>query len=178
MGTLFIILSIICWAGSLFLLFRKQLVAPALSYLGLLLLSFARTGDIPYVPINNTILIGWLCMTLVVMLATMLQPPAITAQTRGEGYMLGGALTGMAIGLLGFTFTSSLPLLYGIMIVGTLAGVFFGYLLFTNTPHGAAVGLRSGRFFTYLPAKGFPTAVTVMQIGVALVILVARNAMR
>lgn len=173
MAIFYIVLSIVCWAAGLFFLFRKQLVAPALSYLGLLFISMAERSDIPLVPVNNTILIGWLCLTLVVMLATVIQPPAITAQTRGEGYMLGGALTGMAVGLLGFTFSASLSVLYGIMVVATLAGIFFGYLLFTNTPAGSAVGFRSGRFYTYLLAKGFPTAITVMQIGVVLVILVA-----
>lgn len=177
MGIFYMILSVLCWLLAFGLLFRKQLAAPALSYLGLLFLSMANRGGVPFVPINNTILIGWLCMTLVVMLATVLQPPAISMQTRGEGYMLGGAVTGMAIGLLGFTFSAALPMLYGIMIIATLAGIFFGYLLFTNTPSGAAVGLRSGRFFTYLLAKGFPTAITVMQLGVALVIIVARNAL-
>ncbi len=175
MGTFYIILSILCWLGSFYFLFRKQIIAPALSYTGLLLVSLAERGGIPMVPINNTILIGWLCMTLVVTLATVMQPPAITAQSRGEGYILGGAVVGLAIGLLGFTFSSVLPMLYGIMVVSTLAGIFFGYLLFTNTPHGAAVGFNSGRFYTYLLAKGFPTAITVMQLGVVLVILVARN---
>lgn len=156
-------------------MFKKQLLAPALSYLGLLFASFAQHDNVPLIPINNTILIGWLCMTVVVMLAVIMQPPAITAQTRGEGYILGGAIVGLAIGLLGFTFSSVLSMLYGIMVVATLAGIFFGYLLFTNTPAGSAVNFRSGRFYTYLLAKGFPTAITVMQIGVVLVILVARS---
>ncbi len=178
MAILLIIISILLWLASGAALFRRILLAPALSYLGLLALSFAERDDAPLLPINNTILIGWLCMTLVVMLATLMQNPAVTQQRRGVGYMLAGAIVGLAIGLLGFTFTSTPAMLYATMVIATAAGTFFGFLLFSNTPDGRAVGFSSGRFFTYLMAKGFPTAITVMQAGVVLVILIARNLSR
>lgn len=117
-------------------------------------------------------------MTVVVMLATMMQPVAVRRQSRGMGYMIGGAFAGLAVGLLGFTVSSSLSLLYGMMIVGVAAGIFLGFLLYTKTPEGSPVGITSGFFFKYLLAKGFPTAITVMQIGVVLVILVALHNVR
>ena len=55
----------------------------------------------------------------------------------------------------------------------TVAGVFLGFLLYTRTPQGAPVNLLSGNFFSYLLAKGFPAAITVMQLGVVLVIALA-----
>lgn len=175
MATFLIIVSVVLWLGALASLMWRQILSPVLSYLGLLTLSLATEYGYQIVPINNTILMSWLCMTVVVMLATMLQPAPVRAQTRGTGYILAGALAGMAVGLLGFTVTASVALLYGIMIVATVAGIFFGFLLYTSTPDGKPVALQSGNFFRYLMAKGFPTAITVMQIGVALVIIIAFN---
>lgn len=176
MTVILIIFSCMLWVLSGWLLFGRQTLAPGASFVALTLLSLAKSGDgYPLLPINNTILIGWLCMTVVVTLATMLQPLPVRQQSKGMGYILSGAVVGMVVGLLGFTFSSNLPMLYGIMIVATVAGVFFGFLLYSRTPDGAAVSPSSGNFFRYLLAKGFPTAITVMQAGVALVILLAVN---
>lgn len=171
-----IIIGCILFALTFWFIYANQLLAPAFSYMGLLALSLAdnRLGQ-PYLPINNTILISWLCMTLVVMVATMLQPEAVRRQTRGVWYMAIGTITGMAVGLLGFTFTYNLPMLYTFMIMGCAAGCFLGYLLFTRTPRGEAVGIRSGHFFQYLLAKGFPIAISIMMMGVVAVLILAVN---
>ncbi|MDE6142491.1 MAG: hypothetical protein K2F94_00270, partial [Muribaculaceae bacterium] len=115
------------------------------------------------------------CMTIVVATATMLQPVPLRRASRGMGYIMTGAIAGMAIGLLGFSFASHVSMLYAIMVVATAAGTFFGFLIYTNTPQGRPVGIGSGNFFKYLLAKGFPTAITVMQLGVVLVLLIAIN---
>lgn len=171
-----IIISCVLFALAFWFIYVNQLLAPAFSYMGLLALSLAgnKLGQ-PYLPINNTILISWLCMTLVVMVATIMQPGPVRQQTRGVWHMGIGALTGMAVGLLGFTFTLNMPVLYACMILGTAAGCFFGYLIFTNTPRGAAVNFSSGHFFQYLLAKGFPIALAVMMMGIVLVLLLAVN---
>ena len=173
MTVFLIILSCVLWACSLLALAGRPALGPALSYLGLLTLSFTDTtvGEM----INNTILLGWLCMTVIVMFATYLQPVKVISQTRGMWYMIVGALVGMMVGLLGFTFVSSLSLLYSIMIIATVVGIFLGFLLYSRTPDGEPVAIGSGHFFQYLLAKGFPTAITVMQIGVALVLVIAVN---
>ena len=173
MAIFFIILSCVLWILSLWLLRGRQVAAPAASFLALVCLSFAEKNGWQLLPINMTMLTGWLCMTLVVMFACYLQPSAVRAQTKGWGYITGGALVGMVVGLLGSSFHMGVSLLYGIMILSTIAGIFLGFLLYTNTPDGRPVAPRSGHFFKYLLAKGFPTAVTVMQAGVALVLLVA-----
>lgn len=170
MSILLIILSIAFYLASIFLLLKKQLIAPIASFLGLLMMSLSET-----LPINNTMLTGWLCMTLIVMAATYMQPVAIQQQTRGMGYMTIGAFAGMTVGLVAFTVSSVPSLLNGFMILGTLAGTFFGYLLFTRTPDGRQVGIGTGNFFKYLLAKGFPTAITIMQIGIMLVVAIALN---
>lgn len=178
MTILLVVLSCLLFLAGIFSLYARPFLSPALSYMGLLALSFAREGDFQLIPINGVILMGWLCMTVIVMLATLMQPVAVRRQSRGMGYIIGGAIVGLAIGLLGFTFSTSLSLLYGMMIVGVAAGIFFGFLLYSRTPDGAPVGISSGFFFKYLLAKGFPAAITVMQIGVVLVIIVALHNVR
>lgn len=168
-----IILSCLLWLGSLWTLRGRQILAPALSYAALLLLSFARKDGYPLLPINSTILMGWMVMTIAVMFIVILQPEAVRRQTRGTLYMIVGAVAGMAVGLLGFSFSTNLQLLYAAMIAGVVVGIFCGFLLYTRTPEGAPVAPRSGNFFRYLLAKGFPTGITVMQIGVALVLTIA-----
>lgn len=173
MYILIIILCALLWLCSLVALHGRQMLAPALSYGALILLSFARKGGYQLLPINTTILMGWFLMTVVVMLIVILQSEAVRRQTRGTVYMIIGAITGMAVGLLGFTFSDNLQLLYGAMIAGVIVGIFCGFLLYTRTPEGAPVAPGSGNFFRYLLAKGFPTGITVMQLGVVLVLTIA-----
>ena len=167
-----LVVSIIFWAGAIALLPSRPLYAPAFSYLGLLALSFCETDGIAWLPINSNMLISWICITVVVMMATMLQPAAIRSQRRGMAYIIGGAIVGLAIGILGFTISGAIGMLYAIMIVATAAGIFFGFLLYSRTPDGAALSISSPNFFRYLLAKGFPTAVTIMQIGLVFVLLI------
>ena len=84
-------------------------------------------------------------------------------------------MVGLVIGLLGFTVATTISAYYAIMIVATAVGIFFGFLLYSRTPDGSAIGVMSGNFFRYLMAKGFPTAVTLMQIGLVFVLLIAAN---
>lgn len=172
MSVFLLIASIIVWAASLWFLPSRPVYSPALSYLGLLGLSFCQTDGIPWLPLSNNMLVSWLFITLVVMIVTVMQPSAINRQARGMAYIIGGAIVGLAIGLLGFTVSYSVSALYAIMVIATVVGIFFGFLLYANTPDGRAVGVMSGNFFRYLLAKGFPTAVTVMQIGLVFVLLI------
>lgn len=168
MTAILIVIAVLMFVASWALLFKQQVFAPLTAWAALCVVWLSEV-----LPVNSTMVVGWLGMTLVVMAATWLQHEAVKQQTRGVGYMLIGALTGMTVGLLGYTFTSSLSLLYGVMIVAVVAGLCLGYYLFTTTPQGRDVGLRTGRFFTYLTAKGFPVAITVMQLGIVLVLLLA-----
>lgn len=167
-----IIVSILLWAASLWCLFGRQTIAPALSFLALLVLSFTNGIGIF---INNVMLIGWLAMTIVVMFTAYMQPEVIRRQTKGMAFMIGGGIVGLALGLLGFSISSSVTLRYSLMIIAVAVGIFLGFLLYTNTPDGRPVRPGSGNFFRYLLAKGFPTAITIMQLGVALVLVIILN---
>ena len=154
----------------------RLIAAPASSFLGLLILSFSHNeSGLPLLPGSSSVVFGWLCVTVLVTVATLCQPAPVRNTRKGIGYFFGGALTGLAIGLLGFTITASTGALYAVMVVCTAVGTIFGYLLFTKTPAGRAVRSGSGNFFTYLLAKGFPTAITFMQAGVVLVLIIAMN---
>lgn len=175
MTTFLIIISCVLFAASLPTLAWRITLAPCLAYVGLVVLSLASRNGYPLLPINGAILTGWFCMTLVVTLATSMATATMRAQTRGMGYIITGAIVGLAVGLLGFTFSHSVAILYSIMIIAVIAGIFFGFLLYTQTPSGHPVAIGSGNFFRYLLVKGFPTAITVMQIGVVLVLVIALN---
>lgn len=174
MATVLIILACILFVIALVLLWRGIVLSPASAYLGLLALSFATSKEgYPLLPINSTILFAWLYITIIVMVATVMQAAPLRHTTKGVGYMLMGAVVGMVIGLLGFTFASSLSVVYGTMIVATAAGCFFGYLLYTNTPDGRPIASVPGHLVKYFLAKAFPIAITVMQIGVVAVLTIA-----
>lgn len=174
MATLLIILSCLLFIAASACIWRSIVIAPVLSFLALLSISSATTAEgYPLLPVNSTILFAWLSITIVVTVATIMQPKPLRFTTKGAGYMFIGALAGMAVGLLGFTFASSLSMIYGIMIVATALGCYFGFLLYTNTPEGMPVSSGSGHFFKYFLAKAFPIAVTVMQFGVVAVLALA-----
>ncbi len=114
-------------------------------------------------------------MTALVTCVPMLQDPYTRNRRDGIAYITAGAFTGMVVGLLGITFATTPAMLYGIMVVATAVGTFFGYILYTNTPKGKQRNGAEGRSFNYLLAKGFPIAITVMEIGVVFVLLLLIN---
>ena len=177
MTILLIILSVALWAGAFCAVPRRIILAPALSYLAMDVLSYARLSDGSLLfPLSNTMNMSWLAITLVVMVIIILQNPAIRQQGRGTAYMTMGALAGLAVGLLAYTFTPSLQLRYAVMVLATAAGSMLSGLVFTNTPDGRSIAPGSGHFLRYLLAKGFPILVAAGQLGVAAVMLLARYA--
>lgn len=175
MAIFLIILGILCWLGAIASLPKRILIAPALSYCGLILISFAKSGGYPIVPVSTPMTLSWLAITLVVMLIIILQDPAVRQQSRGVNYLTLGGIAGMAVGLLASSLSSSLSLLYALMIIAAAAGTVLGMILFSNTPEGKGVSPASGNFFRYLLAKGFPVLITVAQIGIVAVISIAAH---
>lgn len=167
MSVILAISAVLLMAGSFMLLFKKELLGPVASFLAMGAVYFSG-----YLPMNANMLITWLCLTLIVTGVSAMQAPAIMAQTRGMGYITVGAVAGMAVGLLGFSISDVLGTIYAMMSVGVLAGIFFGYILFTRTPQGLQLAYNRSRFVSYLLAKGFPVAISVMQLGVLLILLI------
>lgn len=165
-----LILSTILFIGSFATLFVRDMLAPILGFLALLLMWLSDA-----LPLNSTIIIMWLCITAIVTCLPAIRQHKLDIGKQGSAYLLTGAFTGMVVGLLGVTFTPTVSMLYGIMIVATVAGTFFGFMLFSNTPAGKDYSFTSGKFFEYLLAKGFPTAITVMQAGIVLTLLTYKS---
>lgn len=165
MSTLFLILAAVLFVAGGLLLYRRELLGPVAAFL-----AFASVYASGALAVNLNMLITWLCLTLVVSGVTAMQPQAVMQQNRGMGYMSLGALAGMSVGLLGCTADISAGAVYAFMVLGVVAGVFFGYLLFTRTPDGSELRLTRSRFFSYLLAKGFPLAIAVMMLGVVLIL--------
>lgn len=165
-----LIISIAAYGASLAALYLRGNLAPVAGFAGLLFMWLSGA-----LPLNGSIVAMWLCITLIVVCIGLLQPPAVRSSRVGAGYMALGGIAAMAVGLLGFTFARSLSMLHGIMVVATLAGVVFGYMLFSNTPAGRNFRLGRPGAVAYLLAKGFPVAIALMELGVTLVVLLAVN---
>ncbi|MBS7347899.1 MAG: hypothetical protein KIG61_05740 [Muribaculaceae bacterium] len=173
MNIFLLVASILLWVGSIWCLYGRLIVAPALSLVALFLLSLMSDNGVPLLPINGVMLSSWFALSLLVAVICYLQPEQISRQTRGMLYIIVGGFTGMALGMLGYSVTSSVSLRYSCMALSIAAGIIFGFLLYTYTPQGQQVKPGSGFFVKYLLAKGFPTLVTLMQMGIALVIAIA-----
>lgn len=169
-----IVFSAILFFLSFVLIPFRLVASPCSAFLGLLILSMAKTPEgYPLLPLDSSLIFGWLCVTVLVTVATLLQPARVRNSNLGIWYILGGAIVGLAIGLLGFTFIYSVNAMYAVMIVCVAAGTFLGFLSFTRTPRGSGAAIGSGKFFPYLMAKGFPVAISLMQAGVVLVVIIA-----
>lgn len=169
MDIIIIILAVLLYAASAVLLYRKEVLGPAAALLGLCAVFWYHSLE-AYggVPMADSTLITWFIMTLIVTIASAMQPPALMAQRRGMTHMILGGVCGLAAGLLCFAITLDLSAINMIMKFTIAAGVFAGYYLFTKTPDGARLQDTRSRFFSYLLAKGFPVAIAIMMLGVPL----------
>ena len=103
-----IIFSSLLFLLGLFLIPYRVVGAPCSCFLGLLVMSMAKTSEgYPLLPLGSGLIIGWLCVSVFVTVLTLCQPTPVRNMRKGMYYYLGGALTGMVIGLLGFTFSES-----------------------------------------------------------------------
>lgn len=175
-----IVLSCLLWTAAFLALPKRVILGPALSYCAMLLMSFTKYSSginigTPLFPLTGSLLISWLLITVIVLFIIIMQDPAIRVQSRGVAYMETGGVAGMTVGIAFISILQSLTLAYALMITGTITGIFLGLLLFSRTPRGKALTPLSGNFFRYLLAKGFPTLVTVAQLGIILVITAARH---
>lgn len=170
MSVVLIILAVILYGVAGLLLYKKELLGPVAAFLAM---GAVYLSDL--LPMNLNMIIAWLCLTLVVTGVSAMQAPAVMAQRRSMGYIMTGSIAGLAVGLMGYTFTPSISAVYAIMVLAIVAGIFFGYLLFTRTPDGAQLLTSRSRFFSYLLAKGFPVAIAVSMLGVPLILWLFRT---
>ena len=87
----------------------------------------------------------------------MLLPPVIRFSRRGLGYIAGGALVGMALGL-----TMYRP---ATVIGGSILGALLGAIAYSRTSNGKVLEFPTVKFFNYLGAKGIPAVMSASMVG-------------
>lgn len=168
-----VIISALLWIAGAVCLWKRPLWSPALAYVALVVLSLASRDGSPLLPINGTILLSWLAITIVTMITVLLQPD-MPRNATASAYLLLGAVVGMALSLPSVIAGASPPSAYSLMIGLTALSTVLWYVAFTLTPAGRAMGSRA-HFWSRLAAWGFPVAVCLMQLGVALVLTLLLN---
>ncbi len=157
--TLLVIGSLLlAWATVAVFFPRMMAVIPA--FLGMTLLWL---GDCIILPGSN--ILFWGAATILVVINHFLLPRAIRSTGAGVGYISGGALVGLALGLTLYNQAS--------LIGGAVLGAFLGALAFSRTAAGRPMNFPSSKFFNYLGAKGIPAVVALSMIGISLAALIA-----
>lgn len=167
-----LIIGLLIWIVAIVALWRRPAAGPAASFVALMIVSFAKEGSYPIVPVNNAMTLTWLAMTLIVVCATYLQPAEVRNDSRGVAYGVVGAFTGMALGLAFLGSVASSSAAYATLIIAIAAGTILGLLLYSSTPRGRFMSIGSGLFLNRLSSKGFPIAITMMQLGMAILLAI------
>lgn len=154
MATVCIIFSSIAAIAAIVEMFRRKIWAPGIAWVGLLVLFFAPAN----VPTTGTILF-WLIAGMIATGINALLPKPVADSSVGVGYIAGGALAGMFVGIV---------MSQAAMIIGAVAGAFIGAFAFSRTPSGMQIRFPFSKFFNYTCAKGLPAIVTVCICGITI----------
>lgn len=120
-----------------------------------------------YTPFSTGDMIFWAVATVIVLANDRLLPSFVRSSRRGMGYIAGGAVTGMVVGLTFYRPAS--------VILGAAAGAFIGAVAYARTSSGAILDFPHAKFFNYLGAKGIPATVTASMVGIVVSMLIARS---
>lgn len=159
-STVMLIIGAILLAAATVSIFFPRIPAVIPGYVGMLILSL---GDCIYV--TNSSLIFWGAASVLVVINHYLLPPPIRSTGVGVGYISGGALAGLMVGLTLYNQAS--------LVGGAVLGAVLGAIAFSRTASGRVLGFPSLKFFNYLGAKGIPPVVTLSMVGIALASLIA-----
>lgn len=119
-----------------------------------------------YTPFPNSTMIFWGIAVVLVVINRYMLPAHIRDSRRGLGYIAGGALAGMAIGLTLYSAAS--------IIGGAILGALIGAIAYARTSRGAALEFPTIKFFNYLGAKGIPSVMTASMAGLIIAGIVIR----
>lgn len=120
-----------------------------------------------FTPFSDTTMIFWGAAVAIVLINRLLLPSHIRFATRGLGYIAGGALVGMALGLTLYRPAS--------VIGGAALATFVAAIAYARTSRGAVLQFPTSKFFNYLGAKGIPAVVTASLVGIILAGLIIRS---
>lgn len=120
-----------------------------------------------YTPFSTGDMIFWAVATVIVLANNRLLPRFVSESRRGLGYIAGGAITGMIVGLTFYRPAS--------VILGAALGAFIGAVAYARTSAGTVLDFPHSKFFNYLGAKGIPATVTASMVGLVVSMLIARS---
>lgn len=156
METALAIHGIVLLLLGIYLCLRPHVPSALASYAGIWILEYSGKLDFPTVMLSY-----WGIMVAFVITVSLMQPQALVKATQGMAHTTTASLAGMFLGL---------TLGYSEMIIGAALGAVAGMFLFSRTPKGAALDIRTARFWQYLCAKGFPIVISVALSGIALMV--------
>ncbi len=149
-----ITLGTLVMCAAIVLAFRPWLSGCKFAYAGMWLMDWGGLVEFNY---NTLIFWGGACA--IALALDILLPKEISRGNIGRGYIVGGTLAGMAVGML----LSSTGI-----ILGGAFGAFLGGLAFSRTPKGKPLQFPSKAFVRFVSAIGLPAIVTMSMIGLVL----------
>ena len=161
-STPWLVFGLVLTAIALVLMFVPRVPACIIAYMGLWC---ARLSE--YTPFTDGTMIFWGAAVVIVMVNRYLMPAFVRNSTRGLGYIGGGAIAGMAVGLTMYRAAS--------VIGGAIVGAFLGAVAYSRTKSGATLEFPTSKFFNYLGAKGLPAVLTASMAGLIFAGLIARS---
>lgn len=132
--------------------FKSKRYAVAVAYAALCIAGLIAPSEIQMTP-----LLFWGVALVIVLVIDMLLPADIAKSRQGLGYIGGGAIVGMFVGLL----------LHSVVLC-IVVGALLGTIAYAKTPEGKPLEFPSSKFLSYLCAKGFPVVIAICIIGVSI----------
>ena len=158
-STPWLVVSLIISAISLVMMFLPRTPACVLAYCAMWAAQISG-----YVAFSNATLIFWGAAVVIVFINRMLLPSFVRNSRRGLGYIAGGAIAGMAVGL-----TLYRP---ATVIGGAVLGAILGAIAYSRTSRGAALQFPTMKLFNYLGAKGIPAVLAASMVGMVIAALI------
>lgn len=153
--TIFIIcLSLISLFAAIWFMLRRQRFSPAAAWIALALL-FLTSAKVPTLSTIGF----WAAAAAIATVINFMLPKSVSESLTGQGYIAGGALAGMFVGMI---------MSQSAMIVGAIAGAFLGAFVFSRTPAGKAILQPFSKFANYVCAKGMSAIITACIIGITI----------
>ena len=122
-----------------------------------------------FTPFTDGTMIFWGAAVAIVVINRYMLPSYIRDSRRGVGYIGGGALAGMAVGLTMYTAAT--------VIGGSILGALLAAIAYTRTERGKVLEFPTIRFFNYLGSKGIPAVMTASMAGIIIAGLIVRSSL-
>lgn len=145
------VLSVLLLSAGVVLEFSRSDNGVAFSCLGL-----GALNRCDMVAVSDHVLLFWAVVTIIVLVIARMRDGQSGYPPLCRQFIAGGALAGMAVGMLGG---------YVALVAGTAAGALLGAVAWSRTPSGAAHPRGAGRAIVEV---GLPAVVVMVMTGIAI----------